>query len=164
VAPSAVRRHRGCGIDGGTARWVGCTPATTVWLTCPGRVRILETRALADARVAELWRTDTVRRRTMRMVVMFGLVSLLLIAMAVGGPGQVWSAPRAPIVILSGPPSPTGPTIVLGCRVSWRGRIGALVRGSLVSLCATGWHTSPTAPVCVFVERCRNPALTTPGG
>ena len=125
------------------------------------------------------------RRRTMLMVVMLGLVLLLLIAMAVGGPGQVWSAPRAPIVILSVPPSPTGPTrhpapidatgpadsiratsptIVLGCRVSWRGRIGALVRGSLVSLCATGWHTSPTAPVCVFVECCRNPALTTPGG
>jgi hypothetical protein len=42
--------------------------------------------------------------------------------------------------------------------------IAALVIGSTVSSCATGWQTTPTAPACVFIERCRNPALTSPGG
>jgi hypothetical protein len=42
--------------------------------------------------------------------------------------------------------------------------IAALLIGSMLSSCATGWQTTPTAPACVFVERCRNPALTTPGG
>jgi len=36
--------------------------------------------------------------------------------------------------------------------------------GCLLSACATGWPPPPTAPACVFIERCRNPALTTPGG
>ena len=42
--------------------------------------------------------------------------------------------------------------------------IAALVIGALVSSCAMGGPPMPTAPACVFVERCRNPALTTPGG
>ena len=42
--------------------------------------------------------------------------------------------------------------------------LAALVFASLVSSCATGWPPPPTVPECVFIERCRNPALTTPGG
>jgi hypothetical protein len=42
--------------------------------------------------------------------------------------------------------------------------IAALVLGALVLSCATGWPTTPTAPACVFIECCRNPAVTTPGG
>jgi hypothetical protein len=41
--------------------------------------------------------------------------------------------------------------------------IAALVMGSLVSSRATDWPTTPTAPARVFIERCRNPARTTPG-
>jgi hypothetical protein len=40
----------------------------------------------------------------------------------------------------------------------------ALLLASLLSSCATGWPPPPTAPACVFIERCRNPALTTPRG
>ena len=42
--------------------------------------------------------------------------------------------------------------------------IAALVLASLLSSCATGWLPPPTVPECVFIPRCRNPALTTPGG
>jgi hypothetical protein len=42
--------------------------------------------------------------------------------------------------------------------------IAALMLAFLLSSCATGWPPPPTAPACVFIERCRNPALTTPGG
>jgi hypothetical protein len=42
--------------------------------------------------------------------------------------------------------------------------LAALMLASLVSSCAPGWPSPPTAPACVFIERCRNPALTTPGG
>ena len=42
--------------------------------------------------------------------------------------------------------------------------IATLVIGALVSSCATGGPPTPTAPPCVFVDRCRNPALTTGGG
>jgi hypothetical protein len=42
--------------------------------------------------------------------------------------------------------------------------IAALVLASLVSSCASGWPPAPTAPECVFIERCRNPALTSSGG
>jgi hypothetical protein len=42
----------------------------------------------------------------MLMVVMLGLVPLLIISMAVGGPEQVWSALRAPFVIPPVPPVP----------------------------------------------------------
>jgi hypothetical protein len=42
--------------------------------------------------------------------------------------------------------------------------MAALVLASLLSSCATGWPPPPTAPECVFIPRCRNPALTTPGG
>jgi hypothetical protein len=42
--------------------------------------------------------------------------------------------------------------------------IAALVMGSLVPSCATGWPTTPTAPACISLECCRNPALTTPRG
>jgi hypothetical protein len=41
--------------------------------------------------------------------------------------------------------------------------IAALVIGALVSSCAAGWPTTPTATPCAFIERCRNPALTTGG-
>jgi len=39
--------------------------------------------------------------------------------------------------------------------------IAALVIGSVVSSCATGGQ--PTTTPCAFIERCRNPALTTGG-
>lgn len=42
--------------------------------------------------------------------------------------------------------------------------IAALLIGFLLSSCATRWSPTPTAPECVFIERCRNPALTSPGG
>jgi hypothetical protein len=42
--------------------------------------------------------------------------------------------------------------------------ITALVLGAMVSSCATGWPPPPTAPECIFIERCRNPALSSPGG
>jgi hypothetical protein len=42
--------------------------------------------------------------------------------------------------------------------------IAALLIGGLVSSCATGGPPQPTTPACVFIERCRNLALTTPGG
>jgi hypothetical protein len=42
--------------------------------------------------------------------------------------------------------------------------VAARLMRSLVSSCATDWHTTPTAPARVFIERCRNPARTTPGG
>ena len=42
--------------------------------------------------------------------------------------------------------------------------IAALVLASLLSSCATGWLPPPTAPECAFIERCRNPARTSPGG
>jgi hypothetical protein len=42
--------------------------------------------------------------------------------------------------------------------------MAALVLVSLLSSCATGWPPPPTAPEGVFIPRCRNPALTTPGG
>jgi hypothetical protein len=42
--------------------------------------------------------------------------------------------------------------------------IAALVLASLLSACAAGWPPPPTAPECVFIPRCRNPARTTPGG
>jgi hypothetical protein len=42
--------------------------------------------------------------------------------------------------------------------------MAALVLASLLSSCATGWPPPPTVPECVFIPRCRNPALTTPGG
>jgi hypothetical protein len=42
--------------------------------------------------------------------------------------------------------------------------IAALLIGSMLSSCATSWQTSPTAPACVFESRCRNPALSSPGG
>jgi hypothetical protein len=42
--------------------------------------------------------------------------------------------------------------------------IAGLVLASLVSSCASGWPPGPTAPECVFIERCRNPALSSPGG
>ncbi len=42
--------------------------------------------------------------------------------------------------------------------------IAARLMSSLISSCATDWHTTPTAPARVFIERCRNPARTTPGG
>jgi hypothetical protein len=42
--------------------------------------------------------------------------------------------------------------------------MAALMLASLLSGCAAGWLPPPTVPACVFIERCRNPALTTPGG
>jgi hypothetical protein len=42
--------------------------------------------------------------------------------------------------------------------------IAALLLALLVSSCAAGWPPPPTAPECVFIPRCRNPALTSPGG
>jgi hypothetical protein len=51
-----------------------------------------------------------------------------------------------------------------GMRTSVALMIAALVIGALVSSCAMGWQLTPTAPSCVFVERCRNPTLTTGGG
>ncbi len=45
--------------------------------------------------------------------------------------------------------------------VAWM--IAALLIGVLVSSCAAGWPTTPTATPCAFIERCRNPALTTGG-
>jgi hypothetical protein len=42
--------------------------------------------------------------------------------------------------------------------------IAALLLASLVSSCATGWPPPPTTSECVFIPRCRNPALTSPGG
>ncbi|SRR6266498_5381521 len=42
--------------------------------------------------------------------------------------------------------------------------IAALLIGSVLSSCATRGQLTPTAPACAFVERCRNPALTTSGG
>jgi hypothetical protein len=42
--------------------------------------------------------------------------------------------------------------------------IAALLIGSMLSSCATGGQTTPTAPACVFDERCRNPALSPSGG
>jgi hypothetical protein len=39
--------------------------------------------------------------------------------------------------------------------------IAALLIGFMVSSCATGGQ--PTATPCAFIERCRNPALTTAG-
>jgi hypothetical protein len=42
--------------------------------------------------------------------------------------------------------------------------IAALLIGSMLSSCATGWQTTPRAPACVFDERCRNPALSPSGG
>jgi len=41
--------------------------------------------------------------------------------------------------------------------------IAALVIGSVVSSCATGWPPTPTATPCAFIERCRNPTLSTGG-
>lgn len=37
--------------------------------------------------------------------------------------------------------------------------IAALVLASLLSACAAGWPPPPTVPECVFIPRCRNPAL-----
>jgi hypothetical protein len=51
-----------------------------------------------------------------------------------------------------------------GMRASVVVMIAALVIGALVSSCATGGPPTPTAPACVFVDRCRNPALSTGGG
>jgi hypothetical protein len=42
--------------------------------------------------------------------------------------------------------------------------MAALMLASLLSGCAAGWPPPPTAPECAFIPRCRNPALTTPGG
>jgi hypothetical protein len=42
--------------------------------------------------------------------------------------------------------------------------IATLVLAALLSACAAGWPPPPTAPECAFIPRCRNPALTTPGG
>jgi hypothetical protein len=50
-----------------------------------------------------------------------------------------------------------------GMRTSVALMITALVIGSLVSSCATSWPPPPTATPCAFIERCRNPALTTGG-
>ncbi len=41
--------------------------------------------------------------------------------------------------------------------------IAALLIGFMVSSCATSWQATPTATPCAFIERCRNPALTTGG-
>ena len=41
--------------------------------------------------------------------------------------------------------------------------IAALVLGSGVSSCATSWPPTPTATPCAFIERCRNPTLSTGG-
>jgi hypothetical protein len=59
-------------------------------------------------------------------------------------------------------------------RLAWEGNhllrttvgflMTALMLASLLSVCAAGWPPPPTAPECVFIPRCRNPALTTPGG
>src|SRR5262249_38916842 len=51
-----------------------------------------------------------------------------------------------------------------GMRTSVAVRIAALLIGTLVSSCAMGGPPPSTAPACVFIERCRNPALTTRGG
>jgi hypothetical protein len=39
--------------------------------------------------------------------------------------------------------------------------MAALVLASLLSACATGWPPPPAVPECVFIPRCRNPALST---
>jgi hypothetical protein len=39
--------------------------------------------------------------------------------------------------------------------------MAALVLALLLSACATGWPPPPTVPQCVFIPRCRNPALST---
>jgi hypothetical protein len=41
--------------------------------------------------------------------------------------------------------------------------IAALVIGCMVLSCETSWQATPTATPCAFIERCRNPALTTGG-
>jgi hypothetical protein len=38
--------------------------------------------------------------------------------------------------------------------------MAALVLASLLSACAAGWPPPPTVPECVFIPRCRNPALS----
>ena len=48
-----------------------------------------------------------------------------------------------------------------GMRAAVAVMIAALLIGALVSSCATGGQ--PTATPCAFIERCRNPALTTGG-
>jgi hypothetical protein len=50
-----------------------------------------------------------------------------------------------------------------GMRASVALMIAALVIGSIVSSCAAGWPTTPTATPCAFIERCRNPGLSTGG-
>jgi hypothetical protein len=42
--------------------------------------------------------------------------------------------------------------------------MAALMLASLLSGCAAGWPPPPTAQECVFMPRCRNPALSSPGG
>jgi hypothetical protein len=42
--------------------------------------------------------------------------------------------------------------------------IAALVLASLVSSCATRWPSAPTAPECVFIDRCRNAPLSSSDG
>jgi hypothetical protein len=42
--------------------------------------------------------------------------------------------------------------------------IAALLFSFMLSSCTAGWQTTPTAPACVFDSRCRNPALSSPGG
>jgi hypothetical protein len=50
-----------------------------------------------------------------------------------------------------------------GMRTSMALMIAALLIGSVLSSCATSWPPTPTATPCAFIERCRNPALTTGG-
>jgi hypothetical protein len=63
---------------------------------------------------------------------------------------------------------PTRPADLLsrgqGMRTKVSFLIAALVLASLLSACAAGWPPPPTAPECVFIPRCRNPARTTPDG
>jgi hypothetical protein len=41
--------------------------------------------------------------------------------------------------------------------------MAALVLASLLSACAAGWPPPPTVSECVFIPRCRNPALSIGG-
>jgi hypothetical protein len=108
VSPSS---GEGYAINGGVGRRVACTAVTMVGLTCPGCVLILKTREPVYACLSERWRADTVRRRPMQMVVMLGLVPLLVLAMAVGGPEQGWGRPRARLAKLAVPPAPSVPPV-----------------------------------------------------
>jgi hypothetical protein len=101
----------GCGSDDGAGLQAAFESATTVVLTCPGSIRILGTRERAYARLSAAWRADTVRRRTMLMVVILGLVPLLILSMAVGGLDQVWGVPRAQSVRPPVPPIPPVPPV-----------------------------------------------------